>query len=368
MRKYICFLLIVTAASSCKQKEDAKESRDFTVQGDTISVSKESSLAGKLKTSVTFLETYYPSFSTSGVVKAIPTKYAEIASPFAGRITKSLIRLGQRVAAGSPIFEISSPEFFATTKEYYQTKQEMILASKNLRREKDLLQNKVGVKKEKEEAELDYELKKKDFENARAALQVYRINPNHLIFGHPLVVRSPISGEVVKSNIVLGQYLKEDAEPVAIIANLNKVWVVAHVKEKDVNLIRNLSNVGISLVALPGRNIHGKIYHISEMMDEDTRSVEVLIECNNTNRLMKPGMYGTVKLTDTPTSKILIPSSAVLQEEDDNYVLVSIGNNKYVKRKVTTASATGDRLVVLSGLNSGEHIVTEGTFYLNDAR
>jgi membrane fusion protein, heavy metal efflux system len=368
MKKYFYLLLIATVVSSCKQKEDSKENHDFTVQGDTISVSKESSLTGKLKTSIAVPETYYPHFSTSGVVKAIPTKYAEIASPFAGRITKSLIRLGQKVIAGSPIFEISSPEFFETTKEFYQAKQEMGLAYKNLRRENDLLQNKVGVKKEKEEAELDYELKKKDFENAKAALQVYRINTNHLVFGHPLVVRSPISGEVVKSNIVLGQYLKEDAAPVAIIANLNTVWVVAHVKEKDVNLIRNLSNVDISLVALPGKDIKGRIYHISEMMDEDTRSVEVLIECKNTKRLMKPGMYATVKLTDAPISKILIPSSAVLQDEDDNYVLVSIGNNKYVKRKVTTASATGGRLVVLSGLNPREQIVTEGTFYLNEAR
>ena len=368
MRKYLYLLLIATSVSSCKQKEDAKESREFTVQGDTITVSKESSLAAKLKVDVVEPETYYPSFTTSGVVKAIPTNYAEIASPFAGRITKSLVRLGQKVAAGSPIFEISSPEFFETTKEYYQAKQEMALAYKSLKREKDLLQNKVGVEKEKEEAELNYELKKKDFENAKAALQVYRIDPAQLSLGRPLVVRSPISGEVVKSNIVLGQYLKEDAEPVAIIANLDKVWVVAHVKEKDVNLIRNLSYVDISLVALPGKAIQGKIYHISDMMDEDTRSVEVLIECSNVKRQMKPGMYGTVKLTDNPTPKILIPSSAVLQGEDNNYVLVSIGNSKYVKRRVTTVSATGETLVILSGLNAGEHVVTKGAFYLNDAR
>jgi cobalt-zinc-cadmium efflux system membrane fusion protein len=63
-----------------------------------------------------------------------------------------------------------------------------------------------------------------------------------------------------------------------------------------------------------------------------------------------------------------IPASAVLQEEDNNYVLVSIGNNKYIKRKVTTVSATGERLVILSGLNAGEHVVTKGAFYLNDAR
>jgi len=358
MKQYNYLLLLAIAVSSCSKKEDAKSDRDFAVQGDTITVSDKSSLSGKLKTMVVNPETYYPNFTTSGVVKAIPTKYAEIASPFAGRITKSLIRLGQKVAAGSPIFEISSPAFFETAKAYYQAKQEMGLAFKSLKREKDLLQNKVGVEKEKEEAELNYELKKKDYENARAALQVYRIDPNQLSLGRPLVVRSPISGEVVKSDIVLGQYLKEDAAPVAIIANL----------EKDVNAIRNLSEVAISLVALPETTIKGKIYHISEMMDEETRSVEVLIECDNAKRLMKPGMYGTVKLTDTPTQNILIPTSAVLQEENNSYILVAIGKNRYVKRCITTASTTNNRLVVLSGLNAGEQVVSEGAFYLNDAR
>lgn len=368
MKKYLFLLLVATVVSSCKNKQEGKASHDITVQGNTITVAEKSPILGKLKTAQVNIQTYQPNFTTSGVVKAIPTNYAEIASPFAGRITKSLVRLGQKVAAGSPIFEISSPAFFETTKAYYQAKQEMSLALKSLKREKDLLQNKVGVEKEKEEAELNYELKKKDFENAKAALQVYRINPNQVVLGRPLVVRSPIAGEIVKSNIVLGQYMKEDAEPVAIVANLDKVWVVAHVKEKDVNLIRNLSEVEINLVAMPEKMIKGKIYHISDIMDEETRSVEVLLECNNSNRLMKAGMYGTVRLTDKPSSAIVIPSSALLQEENSCYVLVAIGKNRYVKREVLVSTTMENKVVILSGLRTGEQIVTEGAFYLNDAR
>lgn len=56
------------------------------------------------------------------------------------------------------------------------------------------------------------------------------------------------------------------------------------------------------------------------MLDEDTRSVEVLIECDNSVRLMKPAMYGTVKLCDSSTDVIRIPTSAILQEEESAYV------------------------------------------------
>lgn len=368
MKKYKYLLLVVLVLASCNKKNEVKIAHEYAVQGDTIIVSKGSSLVSKIKTAITKEQMYYQSFSTSGEVEAIPTDYAEIASPFAGRITRSLVKLGQKVFAGSPVFEISSPDFFETSRNYYQAQQEMKLADKRLKREKDLIKNKVGVEKEVEEAELNYALKKKDYENAKAALSVYRVNPDKLVLGQPLIVRSPIAGEVVKSNIVMGQYLKEDAEPVAIIANLDKVWVVAHVKEKDVKLIRNLSEVKISLVAYPEKVFKGRIYHINEMMDPDTRSVEVLIECNNTNRLMKPGMYGFVKLTDEPLHKIIIPASAVLQAEDSTYVFVCIGENEYKRRNVVTASTQDDGVVVISGLQPNDKIITQGAFYLNEAR
>ena len=291
-----------------------------------------------------------------------------MASPVSGRITKSFVRLGQKVAPGSPIFEISAPAVYEAGKSYYQARQEMELALKSLNREKDLMKNKVGVQKELEEAEVNYELKKKDYENMVAALKVFQINPDEMALGQPLIVRSPISGEVVKDRIVIGQYMKEDAEPVAVIADLRKVWVVAHVKEKDLSLIQTLDEVEIRLVAMPDKPISGKIYHISEMLDPDTRSVEVLIECDNTTRLMKPEMYGTVKLSDREAEVIRIPTSAILQEEENMYVLVELGNNDYRKQKIETGLTEDGKTVVLSGLNVGDEIVATGAFYLLDAR
>ena len=79
-----------------------------------------------------------------------------------------------------------------------------------------------------------------------------------MALGQPLIVRSPIAGEVVKDRIVIGQYMKEDAEPVAVIADLSKVWVVAHVKEKDLSLIQALDEVEIRLVAMPDKTDIGK--------------------------------------------------------------------------------------------------------------
>ena len=369
MKRILLLLLPAMVLGACHaNKQDDEVSVTVTLKGDTIQIGANSPILSRLKTEKVVREPYCMEFSTSGVVKAIPANYAEIASPFAGRISKSFVRLGQKVVPGSPVFEISSPSFFETGKAYYQAKQEMELALKSLKREKDLIRNRVGVQKELEEAEVNYELKKKDYENAEAALKVFLINPDELELGQPLVVRSPIAGEIVKDNIVIGQYMKEDADPVAVIADLNKVWVAAHVKEKDMNLVQALDDVEIRLVALPEQPFTGKIYHISEMLDEDTRSVEVLIECDNSARLMKPAMYGTVKLSDKAAEVIRIPTSAILQEEDDCYVLVALGNNNYRKQKISTGINDGKKTVVQSGLAPGEEIVVAGAFYLIDVR
>ena len=368
MKPINTLLLGAIVLCSCHSNKQDDAENNISLKGDIITISQNSPILARLKTSVVKLEPYNMEFSTSGVVKAIPTNYAEIASPFAGRITKSFVRLGQKVAPGSPIFAISSPTFFETGKAYYQARQEMELADKSLKRQRDLVQNKVGVQKELEEAEVNFELKKKDYENAVAALKVFQINPSQMTLGQSLIVRSPISGEVVKDDIVMGQYMKEDAEPVAIIANLSKVWFVAHVKEKDLSLIQSLKDVEIHLVALPDHPFGGKVYHISDMLDEETRSIEVLIECDNSNRLMKPEMYGTVKLSDKATEAIRVPTSAVLQEEENNYVLVSLGNHRYRKQKVTAGTTEDGKTLILSGLKDGDEIISTGAFYLLDVQ
>jgi cobalt-zinc-cadmium efflux system membrane fusion protein len=175
-------------------------------------------------------------------------------------------------------------------------------------------------------------------------------------------------GEIIDNKIVIGQYLKEDAAPVAIVADLSKVWVVGQVKEKDLRFIHKLDEVQIKIAAFPDRIIKGKIYHVYEIVDEDTRSVQVLIECENKERDLKPGMYVTVRFIGTPEPAILIPTKAVLQLNDNQIVFVQVGKDKYQRRKIETEGTSNEKVVVKSGLKSGEVIVSEGGIFLLEAK
>lgn len=224
------------------------------------------------------------------------------------------------------------------------------------------------MQRDLEQAETDFETKKSALANASAALKIFNIDPSKTVLGQPLTVTSPIAGEIVDNNIVIGQYLKEDAAPIAIVADLSKVWIVGQVKEKDIRFIHELDDVQIKIAAFPDRIIKGKVYHVNEMVDEDTRSVQVLIECENKERDLKPGMYVTVRFIDTPEPAILIPTKAVLQLNDNQFVFVQVGKDKYQRRKIETEGTSNGKVVVKSGLKSGEIIVSEGGIFLLDAK
>lgn len=364
--KYYFLFCIIALGVSCQNNTKINHPPDTIQTQDSVIKPGNPDLTLKIRTLMIHHEPYIKKIPTSGIVKAIPNNYAEIASPFSGRIIRSFVSLGQHVNIGSPVFEISSPAFFEAGKAYYQSKQEMQLADKNLKRQQDLLNNGVGTQKDLEEAEVNFELTKRDFENCIASLRVYHVDPEELVLGQPLIIRSPIKGEIVENNIVIGQYLKEDASPVAIVAELSKVWVIGQLKEKDINFVHKSDQVEIRLTGMPDVPVKGEVFHVGEILDEATRSVRIYVLCENSNRIMKPGMFVTTQFSENTDGVILVPSCSLYQLEETSFVFVYLGDDKYVKRNVVVNGTDGERVIIKSGLKSGDEIVTEGGSLLLD--
>lgn len=347
-----------------EKKEQTNDMAQYQVNNHVISLTESSNLKSKIKVVEVEEQDFTFDLVTAGLVKAIPNHYAEIGSPFSGRIIKTFIKLGQKVAVNQPLFEVSSPDYFEAQKDYFDSKQEYKQATLNLKRQGDLLENGVGIRQEYEEAETENSIAKAAFDNATAAIKIYNVQPSSLVLGQPLIVRSPIEGEVLENTIVLGQYINDDADPVVKIAALNKIWIVGKVKEKDIQHLTKLNKVQIELSAYPNEPITGTIYHVNEIVDEETRSIDVLIEADNNKRILKPGMYVNVRFIDQPEKVILVPSRAVLQGEDDSFVFVEVAPHAYSRKNVVIGGVSGNQTVILSGLEKGDKIVSEGGIYL----
>jgi cobalt-zinc-cadmium efflux system membrane fusion protein len=345
-------------------KHQLVESKNILARGDTVFVPLNSPAGTKLKFHSVESQEYLVQFTTTGVVKPLSGHLAEVTAPFEGRIVKSFIKLGQKVTTGTPLFEVSSSDYLESVRMCLQARRERELAEKNYIRKKDLMESGISSRKEFDEAKLILDLADKECEKTTEILKIFNINPDEADLTQPLIVRSPISGEVARTDITVGQYIKSDSDPIVTIADLGKIWVVARVKEKDLGAINPQDQVEVFTEGLPDRAIKGVVNYIGNIMNEQTRSVEVFIECENPEKILKSGMFVTVKFYHELADAIIIPSSSVLQDYNKSYLFVQAGQGTFVKREVSVTSIADKKLIVHSGLETGNIIVSEGGIYL----
>ena len=363
MKTSLYALSAMVCLCACSNEKSTDTQADMTVDGNIITLPANSNILSYLKTDTVALHPYSPEFTTSGEARAIPSQFAEVSVPYSGRIIKTFVTLGQTVAKGTPLFQISSSDYYEISRAFMDARHELELSERMLARKQHLFDNKIASKSDLEEAQTDFNLKKQAYDQAAASLKIFGATPEDIKSGEPLTVKAPIAGKVVADKIVLGQYVKDDAEPLIQIADLSKMWVIANVKEKDLPLVNHLKDVEISFVALPDTTYQGHIYHVNDILEPESRSIEVIIECDNASGELKPNLYATVALTDEPMQAIVVPASAVLQEEDFTYVIKVIGERQFEKAAVTVASSTNSNSVITSGLQPGDVIVSKGSFY-----
>jgi cobalt-zinc-cadmium efflux system membrane fusion protein len=365
MDKFILTLIFTLVILGCGNNEATKDTVDLSFAGDTIVIDKESSILDHIIIQKSQLQDFSAEFRTVGTVRPVSGKLAEIAPPFAGRIVRSYIKLGQKVSSGSPVFELGSSEFYEATKAYFAAQSANEVAQRRYNRQKELAANGVAAQKDLEQAQSEANIANQELEQAKATLNIYNIDASSLQMGQPLKVVSPISGEIVKSNITIGSYAREDSEPLAVVADLSRVWIAALVKENYFGSIKHGDHVEILTGNNPGKVINGTIFYIGEILDEETRSLEVIIECSNTDRDLKLGMFCEVHFLSSPTKAIILPSTAIMQEQDNDYVLIEETKGKYIRRMVESESASLNNVLITRGLIEGENVVIKGGIYLN---
>ena len=361
-------VFMIVLAGACRHGKVPMQQVNYILQGEEITIPDSSNLRSQIKLTRAVKEPYNLQLYSAAKIKAIPNKYAEIAAPFNGRIMQSFVQLGQDVNPGTPLFSIYSSDYTDAQKIFLQARQQYLLTEKDYKRQNDLLENGVGVQRDFETARTLFENSKSEFEKARSSIRIFGVDPDQMIFGEPLVVSSPIKGQVIKNSIVVGKYLTDNGSAIITVAEISSVWITASVKEKDIRFIQEGDITEARVIAYPDEKFNGRVYHIDEIVDEETRSINVLIECPNRAEMLKPGMYATVKFTERPVLTVFVPSTSLLQLNDKNFVFVQTKLGSYKRQIVITGETLNGKTVVTEGLEGNETIISEGGFYLLDAK
>ena len=368
IKKYHALFVASIMLSACAGGSE-QNTPEITYQGNQVTVSAESPILNKLKYETLAMKPFCNEFRTVGTVQAETGNFAEVNVPFDGRITRTLVRLGSKVHAGQTLFEMSSPDFLAASKEYFQNLQNYEKAKADYERKKVLAQHGIASQKELQEAFAEAENARQDKEYTAATLKVYGTDPSTMKMGQNMSVVAPISGEVVQSDVTVGSFTKADSEALMTIADLHKVWVNARVKELHIGSVAQGGKAEIHSEADPDYVISGEIINVGNLVDEETRSVQVLIGCDNQELKLKHGMFVSVHFLSDAQDAIVVPATSVFQGEQRCYVYVCTDQqNVFERREVELGAGNDDNteLSIKSGLKVGEKIIAVGGLYLNN--
>lgn len=299
---------------------------------------------------------------------------ARIGATVTGRITKLEAVLGQVVRKGEMLAELHSSELSTAQLAYLKARSQMELTRRNVERAKSLFDADVISAAELQRRESEFQIASAETRAAADQLRVLgvpvgaieRLGKSGVIDSNTPVVSS-ISGVVVDRKVAQGQVV-EPTDALFVVADLSRVWAVAQVPEQQVEQVRVGQSVVIEVAALNDEKIQGKLIFVGQTVNPETRTVLVRTELDNRDGRLKPAMLASMVIQGKPVPRLFVPSSAVVRENDEEFVYVALSADTFMQRKVKLTPEQGGKRVVVEGLNSGEKIVAEGAFHLNNER
>ncbi|MEY3688657.1 MAG: hypothetical protein RIT37_219 [Bacteroidota bacterium] len=172
-------------------------------------------------------------------------------------------------------------------------------------------------------------------------------------------VTTPISGIINAKMVDQGATVGMNAV-IANIVDISSLKVKVNVSEKDAFALKTGDKVLITTDVYPGIEFPGSVMSIAPKADEaHTYPIEIRMS-NSKEHPLKAGMFGKVSFTTIEKSDaLIIPRSALIGSIKNPKVFV-VQDGKAELREVQTGADAGTKLEILSGLQAGESIVTNG--------
>lgn len=182
-----------------------------------------------------------------------------------------------------------------------------------------------------------------------------------------IALTAPVAGTVTARNINPGMVVEPNKDLLKV-TDLSTVWAVAQVYENDIGKLRQGSGASVTSDAYPGRIFRGNVAYIDPNIEPQTRTAQVRIELDNSDRSLKIGMYVNASFaaaTDSGATAPTIPASAVQMIGNRQMVFAATGEpNVFALKFVRLGTESDGRFTVIEGLKAGDRIVTDGSFLL----
>lgn len=327
---------------------------------------------------------------TEGKIAIDEDRSTPVFSPYAGRVTKLLVRPGDAVTKGQPLFTIEAADTVQAQNDYIaamtamnKAKSALDLAEIQDKRARDLFEGKAVPLKDFQQAAANLIQAQNDMRSSQTALDA-AINKLKILgfneesintfrqkggINPEITISAPISGTVVQRKIGPGQYVGTGAsDPVYVIGDLSTVWLTAFVRETDAAAVAIGQEIGFTVLALPGRPLFARINYVAASIDPATRRLMVRATIENKDGLLKPEMFANVTIySPSDHAAVGVPKTALIYEADQVRVWVAHDDKTIELRQVKPGLTNGDLVEILGNLKPGEKIVTKGSLFIDRA-
>lgn len=292
-----------------------------------------------------------------GAVVADESKLARVHARFSGWLERlAVATTGQKVRAGQTLAAIYSPELLPAQQEFLAARRWKSSGTADKRFAAGALNPNFTAPLE---------------QDARARLELLGMSRAEIDrvaeSGEPtrtVAVTAPISGTVLRKTAVQGTYVEPGME-LFEIADLSRVWIIADVSEADAARISVGQAAHVEVNNRPGPRIRGRVGFIYPVVETDTRTLRVRIELDNEDLGLRPGMYGNVWIELAKGQGVLIPSEAVVDTGEHQYVFLSREGGRFEPRSVRVGTRSGDKTQIVEGISAGDVVVTTANFLID---
>jgi len=270
-----------------------------------------------------------------------------------GRVISTHFHLGDRVERGQTMAVIRSPELSEMEAERIGIEAGIAV----LRRELESVQSmyRINLASQRELLEAQGQLKQ-----AEADLDMIRSNLS--FFGSSgadgtFTIRSPIGGFVIERNIAAGMHIVAEDEPLFVVADISRVWVIANLYAGDLMFAREGMPVEIRTSAYPGEVFNGKINVMSQFFAPEEHVLRARIVMPNDDLRLKPEMAVDVTLRDIrETEMAVVPTQALIFDNNRHFVVKQTADC-FAITEVTLYAQINGISYIKAGLEVGDKVV-----------
>jgi len=306
-----------------------------------------------------------------GRIALDPRKDAVVSAWIAGQVDSIAVRPGEVVKRGQRLAQVQSPDLGEAVAAFRTAKARDDAADARLVRLKRLVADGVSSEAQVLEAEADHAEAEGAMEAAEERLRVMGVSLDIASphsgehFPSRVPVRSPIAGKVLTADAGVGAKV-EAGEPLFHVGDLDEVWLLLDVYERDLSVARKGQTVRFTVQAWPDVEFEGTVAQVGDWIEPEARTVEVRVLVANPDHKLKPNMFASAELTvgTTAGTGVMLPLSAILEIGGSQVVFIEEEPGHYAATPVVVAARSATEVRVESGVTPGDRVVVEGGFAL----